>query len=467
MKRIRFQHLSKTFKDAVEVVRALGLSYIWIDSLCIIQDNDDDWKREAAKMSEVYREALCTICALSSSDGDGGCRVNGSNEEMTHLRYVDLDLGEYRIRLVEANYPGDMETLNWDAEYGDEDFTYQPLGKSPLRVRAWAFQERELSVRAIHFSRHTLLWECLEMKGSSEIPHSVSRHNYKSIPKPRQISPSDTGASGRDQWYGKVEDYTSRFLTYESDKFSAISRYAQHFRREMLSDGIYLAGLWKEHFPGCLLWMIKRETRVPGEKYPLPAIEPRRPTKYRAPTWSWASLDGEVTYRSQRVAYKSEIVVGTSPFSAYLLRYDVDLEESLFEVPTRASITMRGQITQVMLEHNLEAADDMSEYETELYRGLYDEAGDVIGVLYPDIMSEVQDLRHVWCLGFCDEVEARVDRPPEIVYLSRDHDWLPQKMMGIALCAASDECVFRRVGMVRWLDIFAFAGVGLSEVKIV
>ncbi|KAK2613454.1 hypothetical protein N8I77_000367 [Diaporthe amygdali] len=240
------------YRDAVEVVRDLGLSYIWIDSLCIIQDNNDDWEREAALMTQVYREALCTICALSSNDGDGGCRVNGSNEEVKLLRYVDLDLGEYRIRLVEDQ--ASMDMLNWDLEYGDDDFKIEPWGNNPLRTRGRAFQERELSVRAVHFSKHTLLWECLEMKGSTEIPYGVTRGRDESLMEPKQTSSSDAGAADRDQWYGKVEDYTSRFLTYESDKLVAFAGYAQHFRREVLGGGIYLAGLWKEHFPGCLLW---------------------------------------------------------------------------------------------------------------------------------------------------------------------------------------------------------------------
>lgn len=457
--RIRSQDLSKTFQDAVEVVRDLGLSYIWIDSLCIIQDDNDDWEREAALMTQVYREALCTICALSSNDGDGGCRVNGSNEEVKLLRYVDLDLGEYRIRLVEDQ--ASMDMLNWDLEYGDDDFKVEPWGNNPLRARGWAFQERELSVRAVHFSKHTLLWECLEMKGSTEIPYGVTRGRDESLMEPKQTSSSDAGAADRDQWYGKVEDYTSRFLTYESDKLVAFAGYAQHFRREVLGGGIYLAGLWKEHFPGCLLWKVRRELRFTGDTHPFSAFEPRRPMKYRAPSWSWASLDGEVTYTSQREAYRGGAPVRTSRFSANILRNDIDLEDSFSRVPPSASITMRGKITQGMFDYKLEDTWDMYECKMQLYNKL----GDDIGFFYPDIMLEVRSVGHIWCLGVCDEADNSLGIPLEIS--SAERNGFSERLMGIALCPASDEGLFRRVGLVRWMKKSAFDDVSLSEVKII
>lgn len=239
--RIKFQDLSRTFRDAVEVTRGLKISYIWIDSLCIIQDSGDDWEREAAQMGEIYRESICTLCALSSKDGDGGCRVNASNEDVDHLRYVDLDIVEYRIRLIETETNDSRTILEWDVEYGDDDFKSRPWGGNPLRTRAWTFQERELSVRAIHFSKQTLLWECMEMKGSTEIPHGVTRRYDESKPDPVQTLPSETETVHQHQWYGKVEDYTSRFLTKESDKLVAFSGYARDFRQKLLPDGTYLA----------------------------------------------------------------------------------------------------------------------------------------------------------------------------------------------------------------------------------
>lgn len=241
--RIGFENLSKTFRDAVQAVRGMRLSYLWIDSLCIIQDDGQDWEQEAVQMAKIYRESVCTVSALSSDDGDGGCRVNARNEPVNQLRYVDLDIGEYRIRLVETEDNTDGEMLKWDVEYGDDDFKFRAWGRNPLRTRAWTFQERELSVRAIHFSKQTLLWECLEMKASTEVPHGVGKRYDEIKPELVRMRSPDTetkaDAGQREYWYGKVEDYSSRFLTCESDKLIAIAGFAEHFRNERLKGGTY------------------------------------------------------------------------------------------------------------------------------------------------------------------------------------------------------------------------------------
>lgn len=460
-KRIKFQDLSRTFQDSIEIIRGLGVSYIWIDSLCIIQDDEDDWKREAAQMCEVYRESICTLCALSSSDGNSGCRVNASNEEVDHLRYVDLDIGEYRIRLIETETNVNRDILTWDVEYGDDDFKFRPWGQNPLRTRAWAFQERELSVRAIHFSKQTLLWECLEMKGSTEIPHGVSRRYDEFKPNPVQRSPSDGRAAKQDEWYGKVEDYTSRFLARESDKLVAFAGYAQHFQREVLGDGTYLAGLWKEHFPGCLLWRVRRDIRQPGERHPFAAFEPRRPVKYRAPTWSWAGLDGEVTYASQRVVSHAETSVQPSSPTVYLLRNDSGLEHSFSQTPPGSSITLSGPVTRCKFNYTLDDTRAKDECKRELYSG----AGEVMGFFYPDIMFEVQDLGEIWGLGVCDEIFDSIDLPEEVV--PEEPQQCDTRMMGIALYPTPDGNMFKRVGMVRWMSKSAFDDGSRSEVKII
>lgn len=114
LERIRFGDLSRTFQDAVQVARGLQLSYLWIDSLCIVQDDTEDWIREAEQMANVYRESVCTISALSADGGDSGCRVNACGEPVEQLRYVDLDIGEYRIRLVETEGNMEKQILTWD-----------------------------------------------------------------------------------------------------------------------------------------------------------------------------------------------------------------------------------------------------------------------------------------------------------------------------------------------------------------
>lgn len=443
------------------MTRDLKLSYIWIDSLCIIQDNDGDWKMEAAQMGQIYRESICTLSALSSKDGDGGCRVNASNEEVDHLRYVDLDIGEYRIRLIETEDNDSRTILEWDVEYGDDDFKFRPWGGNPLRTRAWTFQERELSVRAIHFSRQTLLWECMEKRGSTEIPHDVIRRYDEFKPDPVQTLPSNTRAFHQDQWYGKVEDYTSRFLTKESDKLVAFSGYARNFRQESLAGGTYLAGLWKEHFPGCLLWRVRRDLRQPGERHPFASFEPRRPIEYRAPTWSWPSLDGEVTYASQRVVSQLGTPAQASSSSIHLVTTDISLENNFTLVPNKSSITLHGPLTKCRFDYVLEGSGVVDECR----RRLYNKTGEALGFFYPDIMFEVQDFKRIWCLGVCTETSASVDLPEEVS--AAEMEDFSERLMGIALYPSCDKRLFKRVGMVRWMKKAAFDGEFLSKVKII
>ncbi|KAL9038905.1 MAG: hypothetical protein Q9180_002850 [Flavoplaca navasiana] len=148
--RINFNELPQTFKDAVNTTRRLGIPYLWIDSLCIIQDSPDDWAKEASRMADVYAGALCTLAAVSSQDSRGGFfRI--SEKKMEFVFRYDLNLGDKRIRV----FPG--EPNSWSIS-------------GLLMNRAWTLQERNLSNRILYFKRGDLLWECATMKASADIP---------------------------------------------------------------------------------------------------------------------------------------------------------------------------------------------------------------------------------------------------------------------------------------------------------
>ena len=148
--RIRFDELPLTFQDAVTTTRKLKIPYLWIDSLCIIQDSPRDWEQEAGRMALVYAGAVCTLSALGSRNSHGGFfRVAEKKTEFVY-RY-DLNLGSQRIRVFPCE-PNDW-VLN-----------------GPLMERAWTLQERELSNRIIYFSRGELLWECKTLRASVDLP---------------------------------------------------------------------------------------------------------------------------------------------------------------------------------------------------------------------------------------------------------------------------------------------------------
>lgn len=135
-----FSELPKTFQDAVRVTRELGIQYLWIDSLCIIQWNQKDWEREAKRMEDVFASAYCTIAATSAVHSNMG--------------FLDRNVSVYV-----------QDTSGWrfyvctDIDIDDFD---NDVGKAQLNTRAWVMQERILSRRTIHFSANQTYWECGE-----------------------------------------------------------------------------------------------------------------------------------------------------------------------------------------------------------------------------------------------------------------------------------------------------------------
>lgn len=282
-----------------------------------------------------------------------------------------------------------------------------------------------------------------------------------------------------ESWYGKVEDYFSRLMTRESDKLIAIAGFARHFQRDTMGgSGTYLAGLWKEHFPGCLLWRVRADPygMRSGEKHRFAAFEPRRPMGYRAPSWSWASLDEEVTWASQRLTTGGASTVPTdttATTSISLIGLEpAESEFSFSRAPPNASLTVRGQLARLMFRYLLpKPHQPVDECKRPLYYTLgaisgQDEEDDVVGFFYPDIMLEVQDLTEVSCLAVCNEEYYTVDFDKEY----GDAEQYRERVMGIALAPVAKTSapgVFRRVGLIRWVRRAVFEKGEWEDVKIV
>ena len=133
--------LPKTFQDAVRVTRELGIGYLWIDSLCIIQWNADDWKREAGRMEDVFASAYCTIAATSAVDSNAGFLARNRGDE--YVRVQDAAGNQVYICAHMDDFEKDVEQVE-------------------LNKRAWVMQERVLAKRTIHFSANQTYWECGE-----------------------------------------------------------------------------------------------------------------------------------------------------------------------------------------------------------------------------------------------------------------------------------------------------------------
>ncbi|PQE19416.1 heterokaryon incompatibility protein [Rutstroemia sp. NJR-2017a BBW] len=231
-------NLSKTFQDAIKTVQHFDISYLWIDSICIIQDSVEDWTIESSKMAPVYRGAVLNISAAGARNGTEGLFLTPST-------FVT----KFQITTSRRGF-----SKTWTISNPPESISDTPLAK-----RAWALQERLLSPRSIHFTRTGLAWECKTGTANAISPELAERKFAAT------------------NWQELVNIYTKAQLTHASDKLVAISGIARVPQdRDM---GGYLAGLWRKGM----------ETQVPWR-----CTGFQSPGVYRAPSWSWAAVKGEV-----------------------------------------------------------------------------------------------------------------------------------------------------------------------------
>jgi hypothetical protein len=249
---ILFSSLPKTIQDAIFVTSELGIRYLWVDCLCIIQDDPEDVAREISLMAQIFEQAFVTISAASAASVHEGFLSNQNTLLGTALR-VSLETPD-----------SDMVTVLVEREQRTRD-----PANDPINLRAWTLQEHILASRMLIYGTEELWWTC-----ESSITHSKGEEDLY-----RFSSSQETHRRSLDYWRSVVHDYSRRFLTYPNDKLPALAGIAAHFSRS--SRAKYLAGLWDIDLLGDLMWCSNRS-----------GIS--RPVAQRAPSWSWASVDGEV-----------------------------------------------------------------------------------------------------------------------------------------------------------------------------
>lgn len=148
---IAWSSLPQTFQDAIHFVRKLGLRYLWIDSLCIIQDDPEDWRQESAKMSSIYQDSYITIAATKSANADGGCYSDATPFDIDHELTMTFQ-GRTPAQVYVREKVAHFDVFKVD----------NSRSLFPLLSRGWAFQERLLAPRVLHFCKKELVWECQE-----------------------------------------------------------------------------------------------------------------------------------------------------------------------------------------------------------------------------------------------------------------------------------------------------------------
>lgn len=276
--------LPKTISDAVSLVQTLGFRYLWVDSICIIQDDSDDWQREAKRMAELYRFSTLTI--ISGTDSATGGLFSPRNQLRVSAATLDPPSAS-----GETGY----QTVTLYPHIPNQGQLWESL---PTSQRAWCYQEEMLSPRKLYFTSGQFTWICnvarLEetgVDGPGDVTHtgatifgSARLHTILGAPAIPGI------------WYKIIREFTTRRLTYATDTFCALGGIARVFKESYRCG--YVAGIWENDIPTGLLW--QRVGELVGG-----------PTEFTVPSWSWLSVKGTVMFNrgvhNQITAYNGKV----------------------------------------------------------------------------------------------------------------------------------------------------------------
>ncbi|KAJ2992635.1 hypothetical protein NUW58_g2099 [Xylaria curta] len=264
-KSVPLERVPSLYMDCINAALGLNIRYIWIDSLCIMQDSREDWRQESAIMSFVYQNGLFNVEAIFSKN----CHYSMFASRDPLLLFPHIVQAEKRNQSRH-----EMWTENDDEYWASGGFVEEEF----LYGRGWVLQERILAVRSVMFTRKQIFYRCAEeftseIEGLRHFPVE-SRRGYSLF---RDLSTAGvTKENCFELWRFVIRKYGLCALTVPGDKLIAIAGVARMFGNVRKSR--YLAGLWEHTLLEDLLWYRS------GDSY-------RRPTDYRAPTWSWASVN--------------------------------------------------------------------------------------------------------------------------------------------------------------------------------
>ncbi len=287
IEKIELNAMPQMFQDAITVARTLGIKYLWVDSLCIIQDDVRDWEIESSRMAAIFSNAHLTLVAATGSS----CKESFLHREIsgpTCTVPTTFNRGE---KLIEGQY-----SLRFRRRWGTSDKMADISGSRWL-TRGWTFQEERLARRVLIFGEKKFFFDCKTVERAEDSDACAPRPGWvKSVSEVllenHQLDRGEVSAGSDknllwEHWQILCSHYSYRELTFPSDKLPAISGIASNFAAKSHSQ--YLAGLWQDNLVHDLFWQ-SRDAAT-------------RPLEYRAPSWSWASLDGRILWPSWRFCF--------------------------------------------------------------------------------------------------------------------------------------------------------------------
>ena len=265
---ISTHNLPKTLCDAIEVTKKLGLSFLWVDALCILQDDTQDKMKEIQKMGMLYQNATVTIVAATANGVREGFLFPRKSQEAFTFPFLVSD--------------GRFGTVSMAPRI----YAYRPV--HPVDKRAWTMQEFLLSPRVLNYGEAELTWHCQTEAVKTISKSQLSYYDlFHRLPKEiftnkslRQIS---IRKQQRELWPKIIENYSRRELTVNSDRLLAILGIA-NVLTEIWND-TYLAGMWLGSMIAHMGWY--RDPFIKGTSMRRSDI---------VPSWSWASLEHPVAF---------------------------------------------------------------------------------------------------------------------------------------------------------------------------
>lgn len=453
--------LPKNFFQAIQLAAYLEFEYIWIDSLCIIQDDLADWQAEAPKMKLIYANSACNLAATDASDSSQGLFFPRNPRTLAPEPFESKN--------------GRMYLLN------DTD-----IHNHPLYARAWVMQELLLAPRTLHCGRGQLSWSCDALRASEILPNGILRTqtlqdnhpaaafcainsegreailnaqmlnhvfssivHYKTLAGDIDKSKFPTRGSrfevrfpfGKryfdlarlapsphpfDYWALLVTSYTGMQLTEASDRPVALAGIIALLEPHL---GAYLAGVWRIFLPMELLWRTK--------------VTSRRATKYRAPSWSWLSVEGKINY-SWCSAYSSLDV-----YMVTLIDVQVAYAQEEISRATGGYLHIRGKLATGYWD-----SDEYMPSRNPVIRGLESlrSEKDLASGIEPSSSLSFHDVRFSKAPSIkFDELQEKFDLDEDLFFLpvrkavasSRDADFIH----GLVLRSSQSPGHFTRVGV--------------------
>jgi hypothetical protein len=297
-KNLEISGLPKTLRDAIHVTRRLGLEYIWIDRICIVQDDIEEWAKEASLMANIYASAYVVLSATATEDCKDG--FLGRRMQPLDIQYGQSDQGYSAVcaRQIDSHECRQGAIRPYHA----------------LFQRGWCMQERFLACRTIHFLSDELLFECPEGRdcecgdATQEDYFDTKFEGFDRFASLRN-APDMKGHDFGREWLAILWHYSFTMLTYGEDSLPALSGLASCM--EHLNPGKYIAGMWQHDIAVQLGWSVDMSSGIRRWKYP-------ENDDIIGPTFSWSShvrpmeAEAQIQRRDICTLESSEVELATS-----------------------------------------------------------------------------------------------------------------------------------------------------------